>query len=113
MFALRCLKRRAVFLQTGRRNDVLRIGLATFGLGVVLASPLLDTGDSRFAMLVEMPWQSGHAVEAGRKAGGLLVRTGPHIAMFYFPEGVAMPAWSNGVAVLPLKATALACSQPG
>lgn len=88
---------------------MLRIGLAIFGLGIVLASPAVAAGDSRFAMIVELPWNGGRAIQVGRDAGGLLVRAGWHNALFYFPEGVDRPDWTDGTATVPVRGTFAAC----
>lgn len=89
---------------------MLRIGLAVLGLGVVLASPVVAAGDSRFAMIVELPWNDGAAIRIGREAGGLLVKSGWHNALFYFPEGVDHPEWTSGTATVPVRGTASVCS---
>ena len=89
---------------------MLRVGLAIFGLGVVLAAPVLAAEDSRYAMIVELPWQDGHAIDIGREAGGLLLNAGWHNAVFYFPEGVAMPAWTGATATFPVNGDIMACN---
>ena len=89
---------------------MLRVGLAIFGLGVVLAAPVLAAGDSRYAMIVELPWQDGHAIDIGREAGGLLLNSGWHNAVFYFPEDAAMPAWTGATATFPVNGDIMACS---
>lgn len=88
-----------------------RVGLAIFGLGVVLASPVLAASESRYAMIVELPWLDGRAIAIGREAGGLLLRSGWHNAVFYFPEGVAMPDWTGVTATLPVNGDIMACSR--
>ena len=89
---------------------MLRVGLAIFGLGVVLAAPVLAAEDSRYAMIVELPWQDGHAIDIGREAGGLLLNAGWNNAVFYFPEGVAMPAWTGATASFPVNGDIMACN---
>jgi hypothetical protein len=89
---------------------VLRVGLAIIGLGVVLASPVLAEAESRYALIVELPWQDGHAVEIGRGAGGLLLQSGWHNAVFYFPEGVGLPDWTGATATFPVSGNIAACN---
>lgn len=88
---------------------MLRIALAGFGLAVVLASPVISAGDSRYTLILETPWSEGRAVEVGRNAGGLLMQSGWHNAVFYFPEGVAMPAWTMETASMPVKGASQMC----
>lgn len=90
---------------------MLRVGLAIFGLGLVLASPVLAAKDSRYAVIVEAPWEEGRAIEIGRRAGGLLLQSGWHSAVFWFPEDVMMPGWTGATAILPLNGNIMACSQ--
>ena len=89
---------------------VLRMGLAIAGLFIVLTSPVLAADDSRYALLVEPPWENGRAIEIGRDAGGLLLRSGWHNAVFYFPEGVVMPGWTADTAILRVSGDIMACS---
>lgn len=88
---------------------VLRIGLAGFGLAVVLAAPVISAGDSRYTLILETPWSGGRAIEVGRDAGGLLMQSGWHSAVFYFPEGVAIPAWTADTASVPVKGASRMC----
>lgn len=82
---------------------MLRIALAMFGFGVALASPTLAPGDSRFAVIAELPWREGQALDVGRRAGGMLVQTGWHYAVFYFPEDVQTPDWSADTATIRIR----------
>jgi hypothetical protein len=90
---------------------VLRFGLAIFGLGLVLASPVLAAKHSRYAMIVELPWSAGEAERIGRLAGGLLLQSGWHSVVFYFPEGAAMPGMSSTTATIPVTGNIMACSR--
>lgn len=92
---------------------MLRTGLAILGLGVVLASPVLAAGKSRFAMIVEAPWDKGRAETIGREAGGLLVRSGWLNAVFYFPEGARIPGATGTTATIPVKGADTACGSAG
>jgi hypothetical protein len=89
---------------------MLRISLAAFGLAVALGSPALAAGDSRYALVLDAPWQDGHAIDAGRQAGGMLVQSGWHNALFYFPEGVARPASLGGTIIFPVRRSDPVCS---
>ncbi len=88
---------------------MLRIALATVGLGVVLASPALAADDSRFAVIAELPWREGRAIEAGLKAGGMLIQSGWHFAVFYFPEDAAAPGWSADTATIRIRGVDPVC----
>lgn len=90
---------------------VLRVGFAIFGLGVVLASPILAETESRYALIVELPWQDGRALEIGRGAGGLLLQSGWHNAVFYFPEDVALPDWTGATVTFPVSGNIAACNR--
>lgn len=103
--------RRALFLVTNGGAVMLRVGLAIFGLGVVLASPILAETESRYALIVELPWQDGRAFEIGRGAGGLLLQSGWHNAVFYFPEGVALPDWTGATVTFPVSGNIGMCSR--
>lgn len=95
----------------GLKQDVvvLRIALAGFGLAMVLASPVISAGGSRYALILEAPWSEGRALEVGRNAGGVLMRSGWHNAVFYFPEGAVVPAWTQETASVPVKAASQMC----
>ena len=82
---------------------MLRMSLAAFGLAVALGSPVLAAGDSRYALVMDAPWQADHAIDAGRGAGGMLVQSGWHNALFYFPEGVARPSSLDGTLIVPVR----------
>lgn len=88
---------------------MLRIALAGFGLAVVLASPVISAGDSRYALIIEAPWSEGRAVAVGRNAGGVLMQAGWHNAVFYFPEGATVPVWTGNTASVPVKAASQMC----
>ncbi len=90
---------------------MIRVGLAIIGFGVVLASPILAETESRYALIVELPWQSGHAVEIGRGAGGLLLQSGWHNAVFYFPDGAELPDWTDATATFPVSGDIMACNR--
>jgi len=89
---------------------MLRIALAIFGLGVALGSPALAAGDSRFAVIAELPWHEGQALEVGRKAGGMLVQSGWHYAVFYFPEDTKAPDWSADTVTIRLRGVDPMCA---
>lgn len=78
---------------------MLRASLALLGLAITLASPALAAGDTRYVLIVDAPWQADQTIAAGRDAGGLLVSSGWHSALFYFPEGVAMPGQPSGASI--------------
>ena len=88
---------------------MLRIALAGFGLAVALAAPVLPAAGSRYALILETPWSEGRAMEVGRGAGGLLIQTGWHNAVFYFPEGAAIPSWTMNTASVPVKVDGQMC----
>lgn len=82
---------------------MLRISLAAFGLAVALGAPALAADDSRYVLIIDAPWQSDRAIEAGRNAGGMLVQSGWHNALFYFPDGVARPMSLAGAIIVPVR----------
>jgi hypothetical protein len=91
---------------------VLRFSLASFGLAVALGTPALAAGDSRYVLLLEAPWQADQTVDSGRKAGGMLVQSGWHSALFYFPEGIARPASLAGAITIPIRRPDPVCNGP-
>lgn len=88
---------------------MLKIALTAFGFGVVIASPVISAGESRFALIVEAPWSEGRAIEIGRRAGGVLIQSGWRNAVFYFPEGSAIPGWTADTASVPVKGSGPMC----
>lgn len=93
---------------------MLRVSLAAFGLAVALGSPALSADDSRFALVFDAPWQADLTIDAGRQAGGMLVQSGWHNAIFYFPEGVTRPASLAGAVIIPVRRQDPTCGgQPG
>lgn len=82
---------------------MLRISLAAFGLAVALGSPALAASDSRFALVIDAPWQADRTIDAGRAAGGMLVQSSWHNALFYFPEGVPRSAALAGAIIVPVR----------
>lgn len=89
---------------------MLRISLAAFGLAVAVGSPVLAAGESRYALVIDVPWQPDHAIDTGREAGGMLVESGWHSALFYFPEGVVRPASLAGAIIVAVRRPDPVCS---
>ena len=90
--------------------SLLRVTLAAFGLAVALGSPALAADASRYALVLEAPWLADDAIDAARQAGGMLVQSGWHNALFYFPEGVARPASLDGAIIFPIRRPDPVCS---
>lgn len=91
---------------------MLRLSLAAFGLTIALGAPAFDAGDSRYALVLDAPWSHDQTVDAGREAGGMLVRTGWHNSLFYFPAGVARPASLAGAIIVPIRMSEPECASP-
>lgn len=82
---------------------MLRVSLAAVGLAVALGAPALAADDSRYALVIDAPWQADRTIDAGREAGGMLVQSGWHTALFYFPAGVARPASLAGAIIVSVR----------